>query len=489
MNKEKSLKNRIRGWFPKEPYMIGRTVKVDIENKQQPPLVQPEFKVSATVTAGAIAVFWILIIVFQLDFEFLWKDGTLIYQFGWLIVGFTAGAVFGGLATRTQLNRISKNYNICGHSKKEMLLVLVPMLVLFVPSAIYLFTGFSTDGQRLALLQSASSIFSYAISFYIIRFLDFYVFERREGLRLMQGWLGLGIIVIPKPPNSRNVSGKMSKTSDWLGGILFVNTLAVIAVTSVLYWFAVINVTGFAIISIIAGSFFVLLYALDEKLKTDFLSKIGMDKRKIVSIIFVVIGIILLVFSLALVSHVEQRLTEVPHRENLLSKDFDLDRQIPNATVSVNLTTQDAIAYGIFPASYINSRLKGYSSIDFSINYKPASGGPLIKVYERNNISSRTLDGGGYWSVTQNGTYILTLHYNYNETIHVNENIGRVWSTSELLPTVVYTPLLASYMAPTLIIASVLLTGSAVIPIQQIAKASYLKHKQGSGFAFSGLKI
>jgi hypothetical protein len=273
--------------------------------------------------------------------------------------------------------------------------------------------------------------------------------------------------------------------NDWYSGILFVNALAIIGFTGVLFWFTIINFTGYAIISIVILSVFSLPYALVEKLKkTDSLPQGGRNKHKIISTIFVLAGIILLVFSLALASHVEQRLGAVEHNENFLRQTFYLTQQIPDTTLSANLTTQDGLAFGIFPASVV-PHSSNYSSIDFSISYQPAFGEPLVKVYERNNISSHTADGSGGWSVTQNGTYILNLHYNYNGTTHVNENIGRYWSTTEPVPTTLYTPLLATYMVPTLIIASALLIGSIAIPIQQVLKIKSMNNKQYSDFANS----
>jgi hypothetical protein len=257
--------------------------------------------------------------------------------------------------------------------------------------------------------------------------------------------------------------------------IFFSSALILIVLSGVFFGFHIITSTGFLVVSLVTVPTFTLLYAWVEKFskQTESHSYQTKNKHKIVGTIFVLAGIILLVFSLAFASHVEQRLGEVRHHENILSQDFNLTYQIPDTTISANLTTQDSLAYGIYPASYPHQ--KGYSSIDFTISYQPALEEPIVKVYERNNISSRASDGSGGWSVTLNGTYILNFHYNYNETIHVNENIGRQWSTTELLPTTVYTPLFANYMAPTLIIASALLIGGIAIPIRNVLQKNQLQ--------------
>ena len=60
----KSLRNRVRGWFPQEPYIISRQirqVKVDHETKQPPLMIPPQYKVSATKTAGIMLIYWIIL--------------------------------------------------------------------------------------------------------------------------------------------------------------------------------------------------------------------------------------------------------------------------------------------------------------------------------------------------------------------------------------------------------------------------------------------
>lgn len=265
--------------------------------------------------------------------------------------------------------------------------------------------------------------------------------------------------------------------------IFFTSALILIVSTGIFFSFHIITSIGFIIISLIAVPTFTFLYSWVEKSSKQTGSNLHKAKNryKIISTIFVLAGIVFLVFSLAFTSHIEQKLGTASHHEFILSQDFNLIQPIPDTTLSVNLTTQDRLAYGIYPASYPHQ--KGYSSIDFSISYRPVLGDPLVKVYERSNISSRTSDGSGGWSVTQNGTYILNLHYNYNETIHVNENIGKYWSTIEPVPTTVYTPLLADYMAPILIISLALLIVSVSIPILQLLKTKSLKNEHYNEFA------
>jgi hypothetical protein len=272
--------------------------------------------------------------------------------------------------------------------------------------------------------------------------------------------------------------------NDWPSSILFINAIAIVASTGALFWFAIINFTGYVITSIVIVSAFSLLYAWNEKLKTDFPLKRGKNKHKFVSTIFVLTGIILLMFSLALSSHIESRLTSVGHDETLLNQTFNLTQQIPNNTVSVNLTTQYRLDFFILPASIV-PHSSNYSSIDFSISYQPPLGQPPVEVYERNNISSYTHDPTGSWPVPQNGTYNLNFHYNYSEKANVEEIVGKHWLTIEPVPTKVYTPYLASYTAPTLIIASAFLIGGTVIPIQQVLKIKSFNNKQSSEFTNS----
>jgi hypothetical protein len=108
---------------------------------------------------------------------------------------------------------------------------------------------------------------------------------------------------------------------------------------------------GFLAISLVTVPTLTFLYAWVEKLskQADSHSHQATNKHKSISVIFVLAGIILLLFSFALVSHMEQRLGEVSHYQKLLSQDFNLTQQIPDTTFSVNLTTQDAWRLAYFP--------------------------------------------------------------------------------------------------------------------------------------------
>ena len=75
MTVKKTL-SKIRGWFPQEPILKktfqvqGARVKVDSETKQPPRIIPPEYKVSATKVAVALAVFWIIFYGF-ISFTFI----------------------------------------------------------------------------------------------------------------------------------------------------------------------------------------------------------------------------------------------------------------------------------------------------------------------------------------------------------------------------------------------------------------------------------
>jgi hypothetical protein len=73
MTAKKSLENRIRGWFPQEPTMFRTRLKVDYENKRQPPIIPPGYTLSSTRVAAIVAIFYIIIYGFlslnNLNFE------------------------------------------------------------------------------------------------------------------------------------------------------------------------------------------------------------------------------------------------------------------------------------------------------------------------------------------------------------------------------------------------------------------------------------
>lgn len=212
MNVKKSLENRIRGWLPKEPYLISTRVKVDCETKQQPPIIPSGYNLSATKVAGAFAIFWIILYGFT-SFTFLNLERYSISAFqivAWIIAGLTVGAISGAIFTQNQLSRLSKDYQISTNGK-DMVLLIVPTVLFFIFG---FFVSWSIYGaMRLPIFQGfLISVYAWGISIEIIRYVLFFAFEKRENMRIMQSWFGFLFVLIPKAPNSNvNRSEKATK--------------------------------------------------------------------------------------------------------------------------------------------------------------------------------------------------------------------------------------------------------------------------------------
>jgi hypothetical protein len=519
MNAKKSLENRIRGWFPQEP-ILKKTfqvqsvrVKADSEPKQPPLIISPWSNTSAKKVAGGVIVLWIIIssifLSMNLNLNYPFSPA---FQVSCVLAGLAVGAISGFFVTRKEVRSFSRNHQILPNTRNTTLLVICTVVIFVVFFAIFLFTkGFSA---YLGLVANGLvlSVYPAILSMSTVRYFAYSAFEKRENMRLVQSWTGGGLFVIPKAPDSISSRSEfVNQDNKWktlgirttyalLGPLLtavliyetvalsilseiiivgfyiglsiywlreahglddnyrkllFISPTATIAVAGLLFWFNIVNILGYWTISIIAVSVFALLYGLGS------LAKVRTRRiLKTLSVCFAIIGVISLFFSFALVYHVEDR-TEVTHSQNIFSEYFRLSRQLPDEVVNISLTTQDHFSVDMTKQEGAN--VDPSASIQFTISDQPLS--PNATIY----FSANTIDSlyTQSWDAPKNGTYVLTLHFNYEAANYVWVGVTRVWSTIEMIPSDVATPLLAQYTVPTLIIASALLIGSIAIPIQQ----------------------
>ncbi|HEX7482980.1 MAG TPA: DUF4064 domain-containing protein, partial [Candidatus Bathyarchaeia archaeon] len=495
----KKTLNKIRGWFPQEPTIPKSSTKMGYQPLPREPWVSRNRLALGliggvlTVLIGLVTIFGGLIFSGVLRSYNIYATGEqnpqliAIQDFILGGVGLAAG-IIGIIGSRKANHRGGIMLIIAGATSLSF-----PLWGI-LPAALMLLSGITEIRKKPLEAQkepgkfvlfitglwkfekvAAFSMNLAVLSFFTFLFSQLYN-ESQDSMELLWFFYPL-LFIYPLMRKKDALKSIFSK-------IFFASAFILIVLTGIFFGFHILTSTGFVSISLVTIPIFTLLYAWVENFPKQTLSHSYQAKNtnKIISTIFVLAGIILLVFSLAFTSHIEQKLGPVRHNEIILRQDFNLTQQIPDTTLSVNLTTQDRLAFGIFPADYFSPHSRGYSSVDFSISYQSALGEPFAKVYEYDNISSNNRDPIGSWSVTQNGTYILNLHYNYNETIHVNENIGRYWSTIEPVPTTVYTPLLADYVAPTLIISLALLTVSVAIPIQLFLKEKSMKNEHYNEF-------
>ncbi len=133
MTVKRTLQSRIRGWFPQEPHMMSTRFKAEYENKRQPPIIPPEYNVSATKTNAAIGIFLIIFFGYMTYASYsIARNPTLTLQvFAWIIASLAVGAISSIMFAQNQFNRLSKDYQV-RTNRKDIALLVIPTFLLFV---------------------------------------------------------------------------------------------------------------------------------------------------------------------------------------------------------------------------------------------------------------------------------------------------------------------------------------------------------------------
>jgi|WetSurMetagenome_2_1015567.scaffolds.fasta_scaffold87295_2 hypothetical protein len=199
MTPKKSLENRIRGWFPKEPYLVSNRLNLDYETKKPSKVIPSEYKVSTTKVAGAGAIFWIILYGFLVLYSVnsINRDYPIssFQLIAWTIAGLALGAISCIIFTKNQLGRLIKDYQFSTTGKDVIFLI-----VSFVMFSIF---GFFVS-QSPAIQGSMISLYAWGVSFLTTRVTLFAAFEKKENMRIVQRWFGaggVGAFLVPKPPN------------------------------------------------------------------------------------------------------------------------------------------------------------------------------------------------------------------------------------------------------------------------------------------------
>lgn len=195
MTAKKSLENRIRGWFPKEPYLISTRVKMDCETKKPSPIIPSGYNLSSTKLLAGLTIFWIIFYgyFFFYAFNIFWRPISAFQIVAWIISGLAVGVISHMLYTKNQLSRLSKDYQFTMNGKDGVLLI-VPMVLFFIFAGVA--NSFLYSSSQLWLI----SAYTFAVSGLITRIILFADFEKKENMRLMQSWWGSTIILLPKAP-------------------------------------------------------------------------------------------------------------------------------------------------------------------------------------------------------------------------------------------------------------------------------------------------
>lgn len=170
MNVKRSLENRLRGWMPKESFSICTPAKISAEPSQQPVVIPSGFTLSATTWAGISAFIYTFLALF-FTMSILTIQSNIINQIVWIIVGLAVGILSSYMFIQSQLCRLSRRYRIEGPNKKELLLLIAPILMIPVFSFFFNSSFFNTIQ---ALNLSLLSAYMIMVPHMPIRFLMFH---------------------------------------------------------------------------------------------------------------------------------------------------------------------------------------------------------------------------------------------------------------------------------------------------------------------------
>jgi hypothetical protein len=181
MTFKENLQNRVRGWFPQEPYRISNKIKVHAcsEHKQPPLAIPLGYDLSATKWAGCYAVFWISLTSLNMLFS---SEGHLIlniFDLFWLIGGFVIGVILGLVIPRNQLNRLSIEYKI--NPNRKEIIFLIGSLSIFLAVRFLFFFWFP-----ISFMLIFASLLALGCPILLFRYVLFYAYEKKENMRLVQ---------------------------------------------------------------------------------------------------------------------------------------------------------------------------------------------------------------------------------------------------------------------------------------------------------------
>ena len=501
MTFKKSLENRIRGWFPQEPKIPKSSTKIGYQPLPHETWVSRN-RLALGLIGGVLTVLIGIVVIFAgLVFSDILRSYNIyatgesnplqiaIQDFVFGGVGLAAG-IIGIMGSRKANHRGGIMLIISGAISLSFFLWGI------LPAALMLFSGITQirknplepkePGKFVAFIIglwrfeniATFSMYLVVLSFFTFLFSQLYnEFQDSGGLF----WVFFPLLFIYPLMRKKNALKSI------FSKIFFASAFILIVLIGIFFGFHIITSTGFVAISLITIPTFTLLYAWVENFpkQTASHSYQAKNTKKIISTILVLAGIILLVFSLAFTSHIEQKLGTVRHNEALLGQSFRLTQPIANSTVSANLTTQDRLSVTIFLAQIIGLPHEN-STVDFTINYQTTPNATPVNVFSKTNFTSLVppMDMSLSWPVPQNGTYHFNIQYHFEGEVMAEVSISRYWSTNELVPTTIYTPLLSDYWVPSFIAASALLIVSVAIPIQVFFKAKSMKNENYNEFTF-----
>ena len=197
---KKSLKSRIRGWFPQEPKLPKAPAKTDFQTNS-PPILKakptPTQMAPGTVrtirSLGFQAIFWTI-------FSFLFINQIRVgyhisstLQIAWITAGLILGLLFSAVFTHRQIGYFEKNSQFPTQKAGPVFAAIVGVIIIMV--VVYLSMLIFLPSVGVGFL---SSVFATAPTFFATRYLMFLRYEEKKEIFIVQYWWQAGLFALPK---------------------------------------------------------------------------------------------------------------------------------------------------------------------------------------------------------------------------------------------------------------------------------------------------
>ena len=201
MNVKKSIRSRIRGWFPKEPCLGGNHTELGCGSKQPPLVIRSGYNTSASQYALALTVVCVVLDAYLgfLAVEIAIDSGFFPLSIViWIISGIAIGSFSGVTLVRKMVKRLSKNYEY--HPSIPDILQFSLPVIIFSLVGLTVIWLFYTNLYLVASVEFIASTYAWCTAFALAETMLFSAYEKRENMQLMQKTFGGGIIAIPNTP-------------------------------------------------------------------------------------------------------------------------------------------------------------------------------------------------------------------------------------------------------------------------------------------------
>jgi len=493
MNTKKSLKSRIRGWFPQQPKLPKTSVKIDFQKRQPKPRMERSYVLGfvGAIAAVLIIAWQIIFVAFLGVFRFLnnYEIVELLPQligiqyFVFAGVGVAAVTLaFVGLSRKNGQGGIMLIIAALMTGIACNLLGVVPLLLMVGSGAMELakyppaLKPSPPPGGR--VFAGIPANFWTCIGYFLYWPIISSVFV------FLEVWAGsenpiLAGIFLPQMGLYFSIGvrelRKRHALNDYYRILLLALSGSVVAAAGALLWLGLINPVGYFATSIIGISVFTTSYAFTGRLS----QRANVDVHRKLSLFLALLGIALLALSLAQVSHVEAKPTRGLHAGPVViaNTSFVLNNSVPDLDVAENLTTNDYVYFEINVAQ-VDAVQNEASSISVQVTHQSTSALSTPKIYLSLSVTSWVSKA---WYPPENGTYYFRLHYDYVVPDHISVTIGYDVYTYKLVQTKVYDPILSEFMAPTLILALATLAASLAFSIRRTQETMASKLQSESG--------